>query len=105
MNKSNVFGSILDDKQNEQFYEILKNENVRIETIVSHGQISEEGFWYDQDENEFVMILEGYAILEFEDKRIEMAKGDFLEIPAHCRHRIALTSPTEPTIWLAVFYA
>lgn len=105
MEKSNILGNILIDKKSEQFYEIMKNENVRIETIVSNGQKSDKDFWYDQDENEFVMLVEGYAILEFEDKEIEMMKGDFLEIPKHCKHRVAMTSTTEPTIWLAVFYA
>ena len=104
MDKSNIFGNILADSKNEQFYEILKNEKVRIETIVSNGHKSEKDFWYDQDENEFVMLLEGHAIIEFEDKRVEMVKGDFIDIPKHVKHRVMFTSNTEPTIWLAVFY-
>ncbi len=104
MDKKNLFGNILIDKDNEQFYEILKSENVRIETIVSNGQKSEKDFWYDQDENEFVMLLEGSATLEFKDKKVEMIKGDYINIPKHCKHRVSQTSKTESTIWLAVFY-
>ena len=104
MDKSNIFGNILADSKSEQFYEILKRENVRIETIVSNGHKSEQYFWYDQEENEFVMLLEGHAIIEFEDRQVELHKGDFLDIPKHVKHRVVMTSALEPTIWLAVFY-
>lgn len=78
---------------------------VRIERIVSHGQASPAGFWYDQQEAEFVVVLAGAARLEFADGEImEMAAGDVVDIAPHRRHRVAWTDPSRPTVWLAVFY-
>jgi cupin 2 domain-containing protein len=78
---------------------------VRIERIVSHGQPSPEGFWYDQDEAEFVVVLAGAARLVFADgETAALGPGDWLDIAAHRRHRIAWTDPATPTVWLAVFY-
>jgi cupin 2 domain-containing protein len=77
---------------------------VRIERIVSHGHASPPGFWYDQPEAEWVMVVTGAARLRFEDQTVEMRPGDFVNIPAHRRHRVEWTTPDEPTIWLAVFY-
>jgi cupin 2 domain-containing protein len=77
---------------------------VRIERIVSTGHRSPEGFWYDQDRAEWVLVLQGAARLEFEDWVLEMRPGDFVNIPAHQKHRVAWTTPDEPTIWLAVHY-
>lgn len=100
----NIFDNIIVENEKEEFIDILKSENVRIERIVSNGQKSEEGFWYDQDENEFVLLLEGNAILEFEDKEVTLQKGDYCEIKAHTKHRVKYTHETKTTIWLAVFY-
>ena len=83
---------------------LLDAANIRIERIVSHGHASPEGFWYDQDENEWVIVLKGAARLRFEDETVEMKPGDFVNIPAHRKHRVEWTTPDEPTIWLAVFY-
>ncbi len=104
MKISNIFENIKIDKQNEQFFDLFKNENVRIEKIVSNGQSSPKDFWYEQKENEFILLLEGFAILEFEDEEVELRKGDFLNIPAFKKHLVKFTSQTEPTIWLALFY-
>ena len=77
----------------------------RIERIVSHGQVSPDGFWYDQDEAEFVLLLAGAARLRFADGEIAaLSPGDCLEIAAHRRHRVEWTDPDQPTVWLAVFY-
>jgi len=100
----NIFENILIDKKNEEFKEILKNENLRIERIVSNGQKSNDGFWYEQKENEFVLILEGDAQIEFEDEVVDLKKGDFLNIVANRKHRVKYTSKEELTIWLAIFY-
>jgi cupin 2 domain-containing protein len=78
--------------------------NMRIERIVSHGHASPAGFWYDQDEHEWVFILQGAARLRFEDETVAMKPGDFVIIPAHKKHRVDWTPPDEPTIWLAVHY-
>ena len=77
---------------------------VRIERIVSTGHKSPEGFWFDQQEHEWVMVLQGAAKLQFEDRVAELKVGDWINIPAHQRHRVEWTSPDEPTVWLAVFY-
>ncbi len=104
MQKENIFENILIDKTNEQFQDIVKKENIRIERIISNGQKSQKDFWYCQEENEFVLLLEGSAILEFEDKELELKKGDYCDIKAKIKHRVKYTSLEETTIWLAVFY-
>ena len=104
MQKYNIFEQIIVDKSEEKFFEIFKNEKIKIEKIVSNGQISPENFWYEQEENEFVLLLEGFAILEFEDFEMELKKGDCLNIKAMQKHRVKFTSLNEPTIWFAVFY-
>jgi cupin 2 domain-containing protein len=83
---------------------LVASEHVRIERIVSHGQDSPEGFWYDQDEHEWVAVIQGAATLEFENEEVKLGPGDCLSIPAHRRHRVAWTTPDGPTVWLAVFY-
>lgn len=78
---------------------------VRIERIVSRGEASPPGFWYDQDEAEFVALLAGAARLEFADgAEVTLGPGDWVDIAPHCRHRVAWTDPEQPTVWLAVFY-
>jgi cupin 2 domain-containing protein len=86
---------------------LAMNPQVRIERIVSTGQCSKPGFWYDQDEHEWVALLKGQARLLFEDEEepINMRPGDHVLIPAHRRHRVEWTAPDEPTVWLAVFYS
>ena len=89
----------------EAFEDILTRENIRIERILSSGQTSPETGWYDQQENEFVILVQGNAILEFEDgKSAELNAGDYLDIPAHKKHRVAYTSKDPVCIWIAVFY-
>ena len=100
----NIFENILINKESEEFIEILKNKNIRIERIVSNGQISPKDFWYKQEENEFVLLLEGSAIIEFEENQVSLERGDYINIKAHVKHRIKYTSKDEATIWLAVFY-
>ncbi|MFT4070047.1 cupin domain-containing protein [Paraburkholderia sp.] len=80
---------------------------VTIERIVSTGQASPPGFWYDSSRAEWVVLLSGAAVLEFEGKAepYPMKPGDHLLIEAHCRHRVAWTSDTEPSVWLAVYYS
>ena len=104
MNKYNIFEEIIIDKNEEKFFEIFKNETIKVEKIVSNGQKSPDNFWYEQEENEFILLLDGFAILEFEDRIIELKKGDCLNIKAMEKHRVKFTSLDEPTIWFAVFY-
>lgn len=84
---------------------VTENSHVRIERIVSTGQSSPAGFWYDQDEHEWVILLKGEAKLHFEDGRcVQMTAGDHILIPAHQKHRVEWSTPHETTVWLAVFY-
>lgn len=83
---------------------LLEAANVRIERIVSLGHASPEGFWYDQDQHEWVLVLKGAAKLRFDDGEIDLKPGDFVNIPAHRKHRVEWTTPDEPTVWLAVHY-
>ena len=104
MEKYNIFDKIIVDKEEENFFEIIKNETIKIEKIVSNGQKSPENFWYEQEKSEFVLLLEGFAILEFENREVELKKGDCINIKAKQKHRVKFTSLDEPTIWFAVFY-
>jgi cupin 2 domain-containing protein len=91
----------------EELIEVLaETPHVRIERIVSTGHASPEGLWYDQDQHEWVVVLRGRAKLLFkdDDEPVEMGPGDWINIPAHRKHRVAWTTPDEPTVWLAVFY-
>ena len=101
--KSNIYENIPTTSDKELFDIIAQNGNVRIERIVSFGQCSPEGFFYDQDEDEFVILLEGNATVSFEDGTAHnLKKGDYLNIPRHVKHRVDFTS--NPAVWLAVFY-
>ena len=89
----------------EVFQDVLRTKNVRIERILSLGQTSPATGWYDQEENEWVAVLEGAATIAFDDGReLRLGAGDHLDIPAHRRHRVAWTDPERVTVWLAVFY-
>ena len=85
---------------------LLTRPGLRIERIVSRGQASPSGFWYDQPEAEWVMVLAGAARLRFQDEaeaRV-LGPGDSLDIAPHRRHRVEWTDPAVATVWLAVFY-
>ncbi len=85
---------------------LLRTEQLRIERIVSRGQASPSGFWYDQDRHEFVLLVSGRARLGFDDgtPAVELGPGDWLVIAAHRRHRVEWTAPDQVTVWLAVHY-
>ena len=91
----------------EQFATILQRQGLRIERIVSTGQASPPDFWYDQDEGEWVALLQGEAKLRFADEADarHLRAGDFIDIAPHRRHRVDWTAPDQATVWLAVFYA
>ncbi len=101
----NIFDELPEFPQKEEIFEsIVDSENCKIERIISTGQSSAPDFWYEQDENEFVLLLSGSAVLEFEDHQVQLSKGDYLVIPAGIKHRVKNTDANEHTIWLAVFY-
>jgi len=89
----------------ETIEQILKSGPLRIERIVSHGQISPEDFWYDQHENEWLSVLQGEAKIAFADgTETHLKTGDCVFLPAHKKHRVTHTSTEPPCIWLAVFW-
>jgi cupin 2 domain-containing protein len=102
----NLFADLPASSGQEVFSEILARPGLRIERIVSNGQASPEGFWYDQPQGEWVVVLAGAARLRFEDDTTArtLAPGDHVDIPPHRRHRVEWTDPVQPTVWLAVHY-
>ena len=102
----NLLRDLPDARATETTDALVTRPGLRIERIVSFGQASPEGFWYDQGAAEWVLLLAGAARLRFEDETQARAlgPGDWLEIAAHRRHRVEWTDPAKPTIWLAVFY-
>ena len=107
MKPANIFDNIPADLPEELFTTIHAARNFRIERIVSQGQCSPPGFWCDQAEHEWLIVLEGSAAVEFEGdaEPVQLERGAYLNIPAHARHRVVSTSPTEKTIWLAIHYS
>lgn len=104
---SNLFSTLPDARVKEVVHPLLTAKGVRLERIVSHGQASPPGFWYDQSEAEWVIVVAGAARLEIAGRADDVAlgPGDALLLPAHCRHRVSWTDPERPTVWLALFVA
>jgi cupin 2 domain-containing protein len=101
----NLFAEIPANLPDELVETLLGGTAFRVERIVSSGHVSSPGFWYDQERPEWVVVLRGRASLRFEgEEPLMMGPGDFLNIPAHRRHRVEWTTPDEPTVWLAVHY-
>ena len=101
----NLYRNLPEDLADESFDALVDSDNVLIERIVSQGHSGPGDGWYDQHRAEWVLLLRGAARLTFEDGReVSLRPGDWLDIPAHCRHRVAWTDPDRPTIWLAVHY-
>jgi len=102
----NLFDEIPTSLPGEQFTTLLETPNIRIERIVSRGHASPPDFWYDQDEAEWVVVLQGSAGILFDGEKSPrtLKRGDHVAIPAHTRHRIAWTDAQEPTVWLAVHH-
>jgi cupin 2 domain-containing protein len=105
--KGNLFAGLPDVLTVEEQFDVLAGgPGLRIERIVSTGQVTPEGEWLDQDRDEWVVLLRGEAALLFEGERQEhvLTPGDWLLIPARRRHRVTHTAAREPTVWLAVHY-
>lgn len=85
---------------------LLERPGLRLERIISTGQATPEGEWYDQKRAEWVILLQGRASLRIESQSelIELFPGDYVDIPAHCRHRVEWTDPDEASVWLAIHY-
>ena len=102
----NLFADI-PEKLKEEFNEtVFQASGLRIEKIVSRGHCSPEGFWYDQDDNEWVILLKGSAGLRFDGREdvLVLQPGDHIRIDHHRRHRVEWTDPDQETVWLAVHY-
>ena len=102
----NLFADIPDQLQEEQFETILGTGFFKLERIVSMGHATPEGQWYDQDKDEWVLLLKGRAGLRIEGRsnEIVMEPGDHLHLPAHLKHRVEWTDPEKETVWLAIHY-
>lgn len=104
MINQNLLENIPFNLQEEIFQNILNHKEIKIERIISKGHCSAPDFWYDQNENEWVLLIKGEAKLQFEKNIRHLFPGDYLNIPAHTRHRVQWTTLDEETIWLAIFY-
>ncbi|MDD5168557.1 MAG: cupin domain-containing protein [Syntrophales bacterium] len=106
MNPKNLFSDIPTSIPDELFTDLLHAPAFRVERIASRGHHSPAGFWYDQEHAEWILLLSGRAVLEFADETemTELKPGDYLNIPAHRRHRVHWTEPDSDTVWLAIHY-
>ncbi len=104
MTVGNIFSNIPKQIPDEVFETLAETANCKIERIVSRGHSTPDDYWYDQEKNEWVMILKGSAGLLFEgsDDIVVMNAGDYVNIPAHRKHRVQWTDPKEETVWLAI---
>src|SRR6476620_7144587 len=85
---------------------LVDRPGLRIERIVSTGQATPEGQWYDQDGDELVLVVDGAARLRIEGEASDRAlsEGDWILLPAYCRHRVTWTRAEPPTVWLAIHF-
>lgn len=106
MMPDNLFSNISDSIAEEIFETLVRADHFKLERIISSGQATPPGEWYDQDDNEWVILFSGSAGLLFEgDKEIcVMNPGDYVHIPAHRRHRVEWTDANQKTVWLALHY-
>lgn len=101
--RGNLFVDATAPMGRERFETLLARPGARVERIVSAGQATPPGEWYDQEGEEWVVLLSGRATLRFADGTIlVLAPGDWLLIPAHARHRVEATSVEPPCVWLAL---
>lgn len=103
LSKGNLFDKIPKYIEKEIFEELLKRPGLSIQRILTQGQTTD---WLKQDTDEWVVLLAGSAKLLFEEKnrRVSMKPGDYVQIPAGCRHRVSWTDPGQKSVWLAIHY-
>ena len=106
MIKQNLFSNIPESFPEEIFETLLENNRFKLERILSSGQSTPNGKWFDQEKDEWIVLLKGKAGLRFENESevIELTPGDHLMIPAHKKHRVEWTDRTQKTVWLALHY-
>ncbi len=105
MKPNNIYSAVPVNLEQEVFERLAGNAHVTIERIFSKGQQSPPSGWYDQEKNEWVIVLKGKAVLVFENQEsVYLNEGDYINIPPHKKHRVKWTDPDSETIWLAVHY-
>ncbi|MBI3125232.1 MAG: cupin domain-containing protein [Ignavibacteriales bacterium] len=103
--RKNIFAEIPDTLPEEVFEKITEGKDFFVERIISDGHTSPPNFWYDQETNEFIMLMSGSAKILYDDgNSFSLSPGDYLIIPAHQKHRVEETDKTQKTIWLAAHY-
>ena len=102
----NLFRHITQASDTEIFETLLQTDVLKLERIVSTGQATPPGQWYDQDRDEWIALLSGSAGLLFDGERDirVLQPGDYLLIPAHTRHRVEWTETGIETVWLSLYY-
>ncbi|MCK9473814.1 cupin domain-containing protein [Sulfurimonas sp.] len=101
----NIFTNIPKPADKEFFEALLIKDGLKIERIVSYGHETPKHEWYDQKQNEWVILLKGEAIVSFlEEDEVRLGAGDYINIPAHKKHRVSWTKPNEESVWLTVHY-
>ncbi len=106
LRKRNLFQPVPDRAPEEFFEELLSGKDFRLERIVSMGHRSPDGFWYDQPQAEWVLLMRGSAVLQIQGQAepLELKPGDAVLLPAHCKHRVAATDLEGPSFWLALHH-
>lgn len=104
--RGNIYGGLGGKRDAEEFLPLVSAPSLSIERIVSTGQATPAGEWLCQDRAEWVILLQGRAALSFASEKapLVLAAGDYVNIPANCRHRVEWTDAAEATVWLAVHY-
>ena len=106
MKTNNIFQNIPTNLDEELFTNILDHKGLKFQRIVSDAHITPKDEWYDQEDNEWLILIQGAAIISFEDEEdITLKVGDYLNLPSHKRHRVSWTSEDEKTIWLVAHYS
>jgi cupin 2 domain-containing protein len=102
----NLFEDIPEKMPEEIFETLVETKSFRLERIISDGQLTPEDEWYDEDENEWVILLKGSAalLLEGDKAPVILKPGDYLNLPAHRKHKVLWADADEKTIWLAIHY-
>lgn len=102
---NSIFANLIRSEP-EIIEELLTNANFTLERIISTGQATLPGQWYDQEQDEWVILLSGSAGLLFAEENIirVLHPGDYIHIKAHQRHRVEWTDSSQPTVWLALHY-
>ena len=106
LDSNNILADIPVQLPEELFTSLLQNEQLQIERIVSRGHASAKDEWYDQEYNEWLILLQGEAVLELsgQSELKTLQAGDYLLIPAHCKHRVEWTDPDRNSIWLTIHF-